>query len=315
MAQGAPLVSIVTPTLNQEMFLEETIRSVLQQSYPNIEYIIIDGGSSDRSLKIIQRYAPRLAYWESTKDRGQAHAINKGLMRAKGEVLGWLNADDLLLPQAVQRCVQTFLEHKEVDVVYGHVQRIDARGQLVPTPELPKDRVVFNKQFVLGECLVNQPGALWRRTIMEQAGILDESLHYVMDYEFWIRLALHGAKFFRVPDTLAYFRISARSKTATQSAQMALEHLMVLERTRSVPHLASITGLSEAELQEQERKTRSLVCLYAFYGFLKSKRYLQAWHWFQQALRADWRVLFQRRWFDLARAGAVRRLSSMRGLL
>lgn len=315
MSTNLPLVSIVTPTLNQGMFLEEAICSVLRQDYPHIEYIVIDGGSTDRSLEILQRYTPRLAYWESTPDHGQAHAINKGLQRARGEILGWLNADDLLLPETVRNCVHFFLEHEEVDVVYGHIERINESGQLVPTPKLPKDQVAFNAKLVLGECVVNQPGAFWRRSIMEKAGLLDESLRFVMDYEYWIRLALCGARFYRLPQTVAYFRLSRGSKTVTQSALMALEHLTVLERTLHIENLPSITGLSMAELRVQERKTRSAVCLHAFYGYLKSRHFLQAGRWFIRAMQADWRVLFQRRWFGLAWASILRRLLSFRGLL
>ena len=147
---------------------------MLDQDYPRLEYLVIDGGSSDDSPRIIERYASRLAYWESQPDRGQAHAINKGLQRARGDILGWLNSDDVLLPGVVSRAVQIFTQYPEVDVVYGRLERIDASGRLLPTPRLPKDRVDFDLSQVLGECVVNQPGSFWRREVMERAGLLDE---------------------------------------------------------------------------------------------------------------------------------------------
>jgi glycosyltransferase involved in cell wall biosynthesis len=114
-----PLVSIVTPSYNQGAFLEQTILSVLEQTYPTVEYCVMDGGSDDNSVDVIKKYAGQINYWESIQDRGQAHAINKGLRQAKGEFLGWLNSDDVLLPGTVERIVNTFNQHPEIDVVYG----------------------------------------------------------------------------------------------------------------------------------------------------------------------------------------------------
>ena len=114
-----PKVSIITPSFNQARFLEQTMRSVLEQDYPNIEYIVIDGGSSDGSLEIIQKYADRLAYWQSQKDKGQTDAINQGFARANGEILAWLNSDDILYPGAVTAAVKQLLEHPEVGMVYA----------------------------------------------------------------------------------------------------------------------------------------------------------------------------------------------------
>ena len=129
-----PLVSIITPSYNQGQFIDATIQSVLGQDYAPIEYLIIDGGSTDNSLEVIRRYEDQIAYWESQPDRGQAHAINKGLQHANGEILGWLNSDDVLLPDTVSRVVSAFGEYPHVDVVYGRLERIDASGSVAPTP-------------------------------------------------------------------------------------------------------------------------------------------------------------------------------------
>ena len=302
------LISIITPSYNQGQFLEQTIQSVLAQDYPHIEYLIIDGGSKDNSIEIIQRYAKRLAYWESSSDRGQAHAINKGLQRASGEVLGWLNSDDLLLPDAVSRVVAAFRDHPDVDVVYGRIERIDERGEIVPTPLLPKDKVVFSKQLVVGECVINQPGAFWQRSIMEKAGMLDEDLHYAMDYEYWIRLALAGAQFMRLPETLAQFRLSGSSKTVGQLVYMSLEDLSVIDRLLSRPSLPQELGMSPDQLKLKARKLRGSINLKIFYGYFKRHQWQPAFTWLTRALRSDPLALFQWRWISLGAASILRRM-------
>ena len=302
-----PLVSLVTPSYNQGQFLEKTICSVLEQDYPNIEYLVFDGGSTDNSLEILQRHASRLAYWESQPDRGQAHAINKGLQRAQGTILGWLNSDDILLPGVVRRAVEIFQQSPQIDVVYGRLLRIDINGRQVPTPLLPKDRLVFSKQLVIGECLVNQPGSFWRRSIMEKAGVLDDKLRYVMDYEYWIRLALAGAHFWRVSDPVACFRLSPGSKTVGQTERMAAEQLQVLEALLSQPGLPADLGLTSRQVQSQGRTARSAIALHIFYGSLKAHHWQSAARWLGLVLRNDARVLFQPRWLSLWVAGLLRR--------
>lgn len=306
--RNLPLVSLVTPSYNQAAFLEQTIRSILYQDYPHIEYLVIDGGSSDGSIEIIQRYDHRLAFWVSEPDCGQAEAINKGLRRARGEILGWLNADDILLPGTVQLAVDTFQKQPEIDVFYGHLERIDAAGHRVPTPNLPKDRVNFSKEFVIGECLVNQPGSFWRRSVMDRVGLLDESLHYGLDYEYWIRMALAGAVFQRVPHTVAFFRLSPASKTVSQSAAMACEQLAILERTLKREDLSQELGISPAAIQMKAQQAKSRISLHAFYGYAGERRWAAAMQWLWRGLRHDPLVLFERRWFELAWAGLRRRI-------
>ncbi len=301
-----PLVSVITPCLNQGAFLEETIQSVLSQGYPRLEYLIIDGGSQDNSLEIIRRYADRLAYWVSEADRGQAHAINKGLQVAQGEILGWLNADDLLAPGAIFRAVQAFHQNPAVDVIYGRLERIDAEGNLLPTPELPKDRVTFNKTLVVGECVVNQPGSFWRRRAMERSGLLDEGLLYALDYEFWIRLALDGAQFLHLPDTVAYFRLSRASKTVSRTAAMAIEQLGVLERLLATPDLAAQVGVSGRRMDELAKRARSRIALHAMYGYVKQNQWAKAIRWFFYAMRYDPLAIFDERWWRLATARLAR---------
>lgn len=305
---GQPLVSIVTPSYNQGQFLEAAIQSVLDQDYPNIEYLVIDGGSQDQSVAILNRYTDRLAYWVSEPDRGQAHAINKGLQRARGSILGWLNSDDVLLPGAVQRAVELMAAHPEIDAIYGRLERIDEQGRPVPTPVLPKDRVDFGASTAIGECVVNQPGTFWRRAIMEKTGYLDESLHYAMDYEYWVRMLLAGARFYHLAEPLASFRLSPGSKTVGSTATAAEEHLRLIDRLAASPETATRLGLRPEDVGRQARRGRSVVSMYAFYGSLKHRRWAQAWRWLLRANRADPAVMFQRRWLDLAFGGLARRL-------
>jgi glycosyltransferase involved in cell wall biosynthesis len=303
-----PLVTIVTPSFNQGRFLEATICSVLEQDYPHIEYLVMDGASTDESLSILHKYADRLTYWESQPDHGQAHAVNKGLSRARGQLLGWLNSDDLLASGAVSRAVQVFQSQPEIDVLYGCLARIDEHGRSVPTPILPKDRLEFGLPYLIGECIVNQPGAFWRRRIMNQVGLLDESLMYSLDYEYWIRMALAGAKFKRIDPIVAYFRLSPGSKTVGQTAAQAEEQLGTLEKVLSDPHLGQKLGLPASQIARQSRQARASIALRAAYGRAKTSDYLAALHWLAVVLRNDPRVLIQPRYIALGIASLRRRL-------
>lgn len=297
---NSPLVSIITPTLNQSEFLEETILSVLNQDYPAIEYLIFDGGSTDNTLELIKKYSQRISYWESTPDRGPAHAINKGIRRATGDYQGWLNSDDLLLPNAIRKIVDAFDRNPEVDVVYGKLVRIDESGVIISTPRLPKDEVTFSKYLVIGECLVNQPGSLWRRGIVDRVGLLDEDLEYAFDYEFWVRIALADAQFFRLPEVLALFRLSPGSKTVSKSAEMAVEQLNVLNDIPKQIYLERELNLTETQIEGRLRTARSVIGLHAFYGCIKQHKFRKAGGWLRYSLSNDFKVMFQRRWTMLA---------------
>lgn len=303
-----PLVSIITPSYNQCLFLEQTILSVLNQSYTNIEYIVIDGGSTDKSVDILRRYSDRLAYWVTEPDRGQAHAVNKGLSTAKGELLGWINSDDILLPTTVQRAVEVFEQEPDIDVVYGRVDRIDETGRILPTPILPKDRVTLNSTNAIGENLVNQAGAFWRRSVMEITGLLNEDLQYSMDGEYWLRMLLAGAKFKRLPETLAQFRLSANTKTVAQTAVMAEEGFGVLSRLLAQPGTAEKLGVTSGVLKRQGRIGLSKISLHVFYGYYKKKDFQKAFTWLIRAHKYYPFVLFNPKWIKLGAARLQRNL-------
>ena len=182
---GLPLVSIVTPSYNQAHFLEATIRSVINQNYPHLEYIIVDGGSTDESVEIIHRYAPYLAWWVSEKDEGQAQAINKGFSHAKGEILAWINSDDLYLPDAIQNAVTALEQNPQLGLVYGDAVTIDEQG-------CPLHLLAFGDwkaEDLLAFRIICQPAVFFRRSVWEAAGGLNESLHYMLDHDLWQRMA------------------------------------------------------------------------------------------------------------------------------
>ena len=282
-----PLVSLITPAYQSAAFLETAIQSVLTQDYPRIEYFVIDGGSTDGSQEILRAYQEKLAGWVSEPDRGQAQAINKGLQRASGELLGWLNADDLLAPDAVSRAVSYLRAHPEVDLVYGRVQRIDFQGLPVNRPHLPANPPLFGQRTLLADRFVVQPGSLWRRDAMQQIGLLDESYQYVMDYDFWVRLALNGARFARLEgEPLASFRLQAGSKTVINPLRFWEEELRVLQRLAEQTDSASRLGLTPGEFRRLHARAVASTCLRIARGSLSGSAELgPASVWFWKAVR------------------------------
>lgn len=206
-------ISIVTPSYSQAEFLEETIQSVLNQDYPNLEYVIIDGGSTDSSVDIIKKYEKKLSYWVSEKDKGQSDAINKGFRRASGEILAWLNSDDCYLPGTLERVADFFSSHATVDLVYGDLLLIDGRGKTVGIRRV----VPYNYTLALyGLSSVPQPSAFFRRRALNVVGLLDEEFHYQMDAEFFLRFGKMGLNIKYLPVPLAMFRFHAQSKTVSE---------------------------------------------------------------------------------------------------
>jgi glycosyltransferase involved in cell wall biosynthesis len=203
-----PKLSIVTPSYNQGQFLEATIRSVLLQGYPNLEYIIIDGGSSDESVAIIRKYERFLTFWVSESDDGQTAAINRGLERSTGDYLGWLNSDDLYTKGAFGKAIGAFLKHPESIVVHGNRILLDADDRVFGCVPLPAFNPAKTGYIICSET------AFWTRAVMEQYGSLDPSFQFAMDLEFFTRLFLHG-HFMKLDDYLGYLRCHDASKSST----------------------------------------------------------------------------------------------------
>lgn len=184
-----PKISIVTPSYNQTQYLEETIRSVLLQNYPNLEYIIIDGGSTDGSVEIIKKYEPWLAYWVSEKDNGQSHAINKGIKRSLGKFFAWINSDDIYLPGFLAQHVQQIIQSEAIVVVYGDINFIDEEGHCLGTWVTNQSTI---KNFLLKGNFIPQQSTLIRLANLKSIGGINESLHYIMDYALWLDLSFEG---------------------------------------------------------------------------------------------------------------------------
>lgn len=204
-----PLVSIVTPSYNQAKFLRATIESVLGQTYPNIEYIVIDGGSTDGSVDLIREYADRLAYWVSEPDQGQTDAINKGFAKASGQYMAWLNSDDTYEPEAVAEAVAFLQAHPEVGLVYGDANFIDEHGR--PIGRFPAAQTDYQR-LRRGYVHIPQQSAFWRAELWQQVGPLDPQMYFAMDYDLWVRLAeISELRYLR--KTWANFRLHGASKT------------------------------------------------------------------------------------------------------
>ena len=206
-------MTIITPSLNQGQFIEATIHSVLSQGYPNLEYIIVDGGSSDATLAVLKKYAGRLE-WISEKDDGQTNAINKGMRMAAGEIVGYLNADDLLLPGSLLKVARLFMENKSAMWVTGQCRIIDEQDREIRRliTLYKKFWLRFrNRSSLLVTDYISQPATFWRIEILNELGYLDESFHYAMDYEYWLRLYTRYSPVF-IPEYLAAFRVHTQSK-------------------------------------------------------------------------------------------------------
>jgi glycosyltransferase involved in cell wall biosynthesis len=229
----APLVSIVTPSFNQGPYLEQTMLSVLEQDYPRIEYIVVDGGSTDNSAEIIEKYADRLAYWISEKDSGQAEAINKGFARANGEILAWLNSDDYYMRNTVSVAVQCFEQNPDVVMVYGDMLAVDGEGQTT--------NVLRYKQLSLEDLLcfqiIGQPSVFFRRSALEKVGWLEPSFHFMLDHHLWIRLAQQG-RILHIPQVWSAARYHPHAKNRAKAAEFGREAFRVLDWAKEEPGLA-----------------------------------------------------------------------------
>ncbi|HOV07282.1 MAG TPA: glycosyltransferase family 2 protein [Anaerolineaceae bacterium] len=219
-----PLVSIVTPSFNQAKFLEETIRSVLDQDYPRIEYILIDGGSTDGSVEIIRKYAHRLAYWVSEKDRGQTDALNKGFAAANGSILAWINSDDTYQPGAIRSAVDYLISHPRVGLVYGDLNFINERGEIVGKfPAAQTDLARLRRGYVH----IPQPAAFFRTDLWKKVGPLDPSFYFAMDYDLWVRLAGLSDLQYLPGQVWANFRLHSSGKTMAADERCWPEMLRV----------------------------------------------------------------------------------------
>jgi glycosyltransferase involved in cell wall biosynthesis len=218
---------MVTPSFNQVDFLERTIKSVLEQEYPELQYIVQDGGSEDGTVAVLEKYSNRLSHWESAKDTGQAHAINLGFTNATGEIMAYLNSDDLLLPGTLHYVAHYFSKHADVDVVYGHRVLIDENDREVGRWVLPPhdDHVLSWADYIPQETL------FWRRAIWQKAGgCVDEGLRFAMDWDLLLKFRDTGAKFVRLPRFLGAFRVHSQQKSSKELEDLGREEMGQLRK-------------------------------------------------------------------------------------
>lgn len=224
-------ISIITPSYNQAQFIERTILSVLNQNYSNLEYIIIDGGSTDGTVEILKKYSDRII-WKSEKDAGQSDAINKGLKIATGEIVAFLNSDDTYEPNTLQKISDFFENNLEKKWVYGKCKIINENDQEIRRPITWYKNLLLKKYSyskLLSENFISQPAVFWKREIHAELGYFNEQEHFCMDYEFWLRL---GAKYPAsvINDYLANFRYYANSKSGSVNKKQFQDELRLAKK-------------------------------------------------------------------------------------
>lgn len=242
-----PKISIVTPSYNQAAFLGKTIESILSQQYPNLEYWVMDGGSTDGSVDILKRYGQRLR-WVSRKDNGQTDAINQGLRQTSGEIVAYLNSDDILEPGSLHRVAESFQAHPAALWVTGACRIINQDDRPIRS-FVSRYKSLWLRGYSRNKlCVTNficQPATFWRRSVHDQIGYFDETLRYVMDYEFWLRLSKLGAPLV-LREPLASFRIHAASKGESQFRKQFAEDQKVVARHADQRGLVGLHRLHNA---------------------------------------------------------------------
>lgn len=281
-------VSVITPSYNQAAFLDLTIRSVLGQNYPDLEYLIVDGASTDGSQEIIQQYRDQLAWWVSEPDSGQAEAINKGFRKATGDIIAWLNSDDVYAPGAISAAVKVLSENPEIGLVYGNAVSFDQDG-------LPLNDLVFDDWGLEGLVAFNiicQPAVFMRRSILESAGYLDETYHMLLDHHLWLRIA-RVVKIGHVPEVWAFARHHSDAKNVAQAPRFGEEAYRLLDWMGTQPDIAKIIASNQRTVFAMAHRFNGRYLLDGGQGAAALKSYLRSLAADPKVALGEWhRILF-----------------------
>jgi glycosyltransferase involved in cell wall biosynthesis len=288
---STPLVSIVTPSYNTGRYIGSAVESVLTQSYGNIEYLVMDGGSTDNTISELKRFGPRLN-WVSERDRGQSDALNKGFLKAKGQIFGWLNSDDTYAPGAVAAAVEFLWSNPDVAAVYGDANFTDAHGNFIAkcvhVEPYNQHRLLHYTDFIV------QPTVFFRRSAFEAVGGIDTGLHWCMDYDLWLKMAVKGLKIAYLPKHLANFRWLADNKTATGDWGRLREIEQVVARYADGTHGYLRLEMLNLHLQEAKKKLKR----FRLFGttaslFRASKTYLTSARAIRGSLQPKtWKIVY-----------------------
>jgi len=230
-----PLVTIITPSFNQDKYLEATIKSVLGQDYPHIEYFIVDGGSTDGSIDIIRKYKDKISWWVSEKDNGQGDAINKGMTRASGDIIAWVNSDDLYLKGAISKAVEAIENKPDCGFVFSNVLSIDADTKIINTMRYGNWGVADLASFKI----IGQPSVFMNRKILEETGFLDETYNLLLDPHLWLRIALKSDIYY-IDDYWAAARYHSEAKNSAQGPNYPKDAIRLINWMKETPEFRDI---------------------------------------------------------------------------
>ena len=274
-------ITVVTPSYNQGEFIKRTIDSVLSQGIEDLEYIVMDGGSSDETVDILKSYGDKII-WKSEKDKGQTDAVNKGIRESHGEIIGWLNSDDVYYPGAIKKVLDFFEKNPEINIVYGNANHIRKDDSIIGEYSTED----FDYERLTDICFICQPALFFRKKIVDKYGYLDDTLQYCMDYEYWLRLG-KSEKFYRLNELLAGSRLYAENKTLSSRIKVHEEILAMQEKKWRKATKKWVYGLAHITVEEmgipEKREGKPNPEFFRMYAKLTIKQFLKhykyiPWH-------------------------------------